>query len=462
MSSTISMQPAVRSHTRTFYTLIVTQMLSLIGSRISGLAVSIWVFNQTGNATPLALVSFFSVIPMVLASGISGALADRWDRRHIMALADAGQAVGTSLLLLTFVTDSFQLWHLYAVTFVGAIFGVFQQPAFQASVTMLIADEQRDRANAIQQLSGPVAGMIAPAIAGFTFVVIGVAGAIIVDLVTFLIAVGVVLRIHIPRPVQTDEGQALQGSLWQESLGGLRYLWSRRILFVLMLFTAVVNFLVIGVMTLATPYVLARTGSEVALGGILSLFNVGAIAGALIIGIWGGTRPRIHTMMPALIAVGIFLMGLGMAQSPGALAVAALLLMLPLPMIEAPFLSMMQAKVPPDLQGRVFAVTRQISMVLTPVAYLLVGPLADRVFEPAAAQSGWNAITPVVGKGTGSGMGLMIVLAGSITAILTALMYAHPAIRNLEANLPDYLPVPVPQNAGEIVGDMVGPSPVVS
>jgi len=59
MSSTISMQPAVRSHTRTFYTLIVTQMLSLIGSRISGLAVSIWVFNQTGNATPLALVSFF-------------------------------------------------------------------------------------------------------------------------------------------------------------------------------------------------------------------------------------------------------------------------------------------------------------------------------------------------------------------------------------------------------------------
>lgn len=139
---------------------------------------------------------------------------------------------------------------------------------------------------------------------------------------------------------------------------------------------------------------------------------------------------------------------------------AALLLMLPLPMIEAPFLSMMQAKVPPDLQGRVFVVTRQISMVLTPVAYLLVGPLADRVFEPAAAQSGWNAITPVVGKGTGSGVGLMIVLAGSITAVLTALMYARPTVRNLEANSPDYLPAP--QNDGEIVGEMVGPSPSVS
>lgn len=276
MSATRVAQPATRNHLRTFYTLILTQALSLIGSRISNLAVGIWVFNQTGNATPLALVSFFTVIPGVLASSISGAMTDRWDRRYILALADAGQAVGTSLLLLSLLTGSFQLWHLYTVTFIGAIFGVFQQPAFQASVTMLIPDEQRDRANAIQQLTGPVAGMVAPAIAGFTFALIGV----------------------------------------------------------------------VGVMTLLTPYVLSRTGSEVTLGVVLSLFNLGAIVGAIIIGIWGGTRPRIHTMMPALIAVGVFLGMFGMARSPLALAVAALLLMLPLPMIEAPFVSMMQAKVP--------------------------------------------------------------------------------------------------------------------
>ncbi len=439
MTSAISAQPAAKSHTWTFYALILTQMFSLIGSRISGLAVGIWVFNQTGNATPLALVSFFTAIPMVLASGISGVLADRQDRRYIMALADAGQAIGTALLLLSFLTDSFQMWHLYTVTFIGSIFGVFQQPAFQASVTMLIPDEQRDRANAIQQLTGPVAGMVAPVIAGFTFALIGVVGSILIDLVTFLVGVAVVLRVHIPRPPQTDEGQAMQGSMWQEAMGGLRYLWSRRVLFILMLFTSVVNFLVVGVMTLLTPYVLARTSSEVTLGVILSLFNLGAIVGAVIIGVWGGTRPRIHTMMPALIAVGLFLMMLGMAQSGLALAAAAFLLMLPLPMIEAPYMSMMQAKVPPDLQGRVFAITGQISMLLTPLAYLLIGPLADRVFEPAVGQSGWAVAAQFVGESTGSGMGLMFALAGGITAILTVAMYAHPAIRSLEANLPDYV-----------------------
>ena len=132
---------------RTFYTLILTQTFSLIGSSISSLAIGIWVFNRTGNATPLTLVSFFAVIPKVLASGLAGVLADRWDRRYVMALADAGQAMGTLLLLAGFATGTFQFWHLYLVTLLSAIFGVFQQPAFQASLTMLIPDAQRDRAN---------------------------------------------------------------------------------------------------------------------------------------------------------------------------------------------------------------------------------------------------------------------------------------------------------------------------
>lgn len=140
---------------RTFYTLILSQAFSMIGSRISGLAISMWVFGQTGDATPLTLVAFFQILPTVLASTLSGLLADRWNRRYVMALADAGQAVGTVLLLISFLSGNFQLWHLYAVSLFQSLFGVFQGPAFQASVTLLVPDDQRDRANAIQQISGP-------------------------------------------------------------------------------------------------------------------------------------------------------------------------------------------------------------------------------------------------------------------------------------------------------------------
>jgi MFS family permease len=154
MSTAGLSSPAARQGIRTFYTLILTQTLSMIGSSVTSLAIGIWVFNQTGNATPLAMVSFFAAIPMTIAASVSGVLADRWDRRYVMAVADAGQAAGTCILLASFVTGSFQLWHLYAVTLVSSVFGAFQRPAFQASVTMLVPDEQRDRANAIQQIIG--------------------------------------------------------------------------------------------------------------------------------------------------------------------------------------------------------------------------------------------------------------------------------------------------------------------
>lgn len=429
---------------RTFYTLILTQTLSLIGSRISGLAVGIWIFADTGNATPLTLVAFFSVLPQVLASTLSGVLADRWDRRYVMVLADAGQAAGTLLLLLSIASGQFELWHLYVITVIQAVFSVFQGPAFQASVTLLVPDAQRDRANAIQQMSSPAAGIIAPVLAGGVYAVVGLSGAIIIDLLTFVVAMIVIYTVHIPRPEATAEGLAARGSAWQEALAGLTYLRRRRTLLFLVLYIAMVNFLVGGSAALSTPYILARTDSEPLLGLVLGIMNLGALLGAIFMGIWGGTRPRIHTMMPGLMITCVFMMLAGMAQSWGLLAVFMFGILFPIPIINAAFMSMMQAKVAPDLQGRVFAVLGQLSMLLTPLAYLIVGPLADTVFEPAVQQPGWSAVAPLVGSGTGSGMGLILLLGGLFTLVLTVGVYALPAIRRLEIDLPDYTPAAAP------------------
>ncbi len=438
---------------RTFYTLILTQVFSLIGSRISGLAIGIWVYGETGNATPLALVGFFAVVPQVVASSISGVLADRYDRRYMMALADAGQAVGTLLLLASFASGDFQLWHLYTVTLIQAIFGVFQGPAFSASVTMLVPDEKRDRANAIRQITDPAAGIIAPAIAGFIYVLIGVEGAILIDMATFLVAVAVVLNVHIPRPEQTEAGKAMSGSIWKEALGGLRYLLARRTLLGVVLHVSLLNFLVGGAGALMIPYILARTGSEATLGILMSTLNIGAIVGAVIIGAWGGTRPRIHTIMLGVIAIGVFLVLLGTAQTGFALGAALFLTLLPIPMINASFSSMLQAKVAPDVQGRVFAVLGQIGSFLTPLAYLLAGPLADQVFEPAVGQAGWETVAPLVGNGVGSGMGMIIAIGGALAALTTVVVYALPSVRHMEANLPDYEPVAAVETEDSPVSD---------
>ncbi|GAB4529362.1 MAG: MFS transporter [Anaerolineae bacterium] len=444
---------------RTFYILILTQTFSLIGSRISSLALGMWLFNETGQATPLALVAFFTTIPAVVASGLSGVLADRWDRRLVMVLSDAGQALGTALLLISFLSGSFEVWHLYVVTLIQAVFGVFQGPAFQASMTMLIPDNQRDRANAIMQLTGPMAGIVAPIFAGFIFAAVGVEGAIMIDLLTFLAAMVVVFNVTIPRPTETAEGAAMRGTVWEESWSGLRYLRARPSMFFMTLYIALINFVIAGTMTLSIPYLLARTGSEATLGLILGLFNLGAIVGGVVIGIWGGTRPRMFTILPGLIFAGIMMMGMGSGRTPVMLAVSFFLFMLPLPMINALAMSIMQAKVPPDLQGRVFAVLGQMSLLLTPLSYLIVGPLADRVFEPAVGQAGWAAVAPLVGSGTGAGIGLMFFGAGVLVVLMTTAVLLIPLIRDMERLLPDYQAV-AEANAPQGAAPELGSAPV--
>ncbi len=428
-----------RRNLRTFYTLIITQTFSLIGSRMTSFALGIYVFKETGAVTPLALVALFSFLPQVVVAGFAGVLADRWDRRYVMMLSDAGQAIGTVILLVALLTGTFQVWMLYVVTFIQAIFGVFQSPAFTASVTMLIPDDQRDRANAIQQLTSPAAGVVAPIFAGVLYAAVGLIGVIAIDLFTFAVAVIVVLLIRIPRPAQTEVGREMQGSILSESVAGLRFLWKWRTLFWLTFQIALVNFLFAGTYILFTPYLLARTGSEATYGTLMGISSFGAIAGGVIIGIWGGTKPRIHTIMGGIIVSAIFLALTGIAQTPILLGIALLLLELPSPMVNAVAMSLLQAKVAPDVQGRVFAALGQMAMVLIPVAYLVVGPLADNVFEPAVGASGWERIAPLVGSSVGSGMGLMMVIAGGALLITTVAVYAVPRIRHMEAELPDYV-----------------------
>jgi len=429
---------------RTFYTIVLTQTLSLIGSRISGLALGIWLFNETGNATPIALVAFFQIVPQVVMSSFAGVITDRWDRRYVMALSDFGQAIGTVLLLVLFASGSFQIWHLYLVTFIQSIFGVFQGPAFTASITMLVPDEQRNRANAIMQMTSPAAGIVAPAIAGLVFAAVGVIGAIVIDIVTFVIAFAVVLLVHIPRPRKTEEGAALSGSVWREMWSGLQYLWERKALFTVMLFIMLLNFVFSAAGVLQTPYLLARLGDEALYGLAMSLFNGGMVVGGILVGIWGEINESVHTIMPAAILLGIFIMLYGMAQSIPFLMLISFLALIPNPFINALFMSILQAKVAPDVQGRVFAVISQLAMLMMPISMLMAGPLADQVFEPLVGTAAWTPFAPFFGTEQGAGIGLMFGISGLLSAVVSVVMYLNPSVRQLETSLPDYVPEPQP------------------
>ena len=422
----------------TFYLLLFTQTLSLIGSRMTSIGVGIWVFAQTGKTTPLLLTSFFNELPGMLAGSLAGVIVDRWDRRLVMILADAGQAVGSLVLMVSFLSGRFEVWHLYGVAFWQGIFATFQSPAERAATTMLVPEEGRERANAIKETSFPLAGIVAPVLTGVFYTGIGIAGIILIDLATFLLAVVFLLFIRIQHPKSSEMGLASLGGFWKEAKGAFNFVTTRKALFIFMLYTAFINFMLNGPLDLTLPYLILLTHSEKIAGSIIGVTSLGAFAGAALIAVWGGTRPRMKTIIAGSILTSVMFLLYGVLRTPVALGIALFLLFMNLPIIQTMYISILQAKSPPDLQGRIFALNDQLGFLGSTTSFVLTGYLVDHVVNPSVGTQSWAFFQPLVGQDAGAGIGLVEVVTGIIILIATILMFTSIQIRELETRLPDY------------------------
>ena len=185
---------------RPFLTIWVGQLISIIGSGLTSFGLAVWIFDQTGAATPFALTVLFGSVPRILLAPVAGVVADRWNRRRIMILADSGSALVTIAALLLLRLDALAIWHIYLIAAVGSAAGTFQQPAYTASVTMLVPQKQLDRVNGLLQMSQALEMLAAPLLAGALFALIGLSGIIVVDFFTYFFAAGALLLVRIPQP----------------------------------------------------------------------------------------------------------------------------------------------------------------------------------------------------------------------------------------------------------------------
>ncbi len=405
---------------------------------MTSIGLGIWVFAATGNTAPLLLTAFFNELPGMLGASLAGVLVDRWDRRRAMILSDAGQAVGTSLLLGSILLGRFQIWHLYAVALLQGIFVLFQDPARAATTTLLVPQKQRERANAIQEIAFPLAGVVAPPLAGLIYALQGVQGVIFADLATFLAAILVVGLMRLPRPAASQESLAVRGNFVRELGGAIRFIARRPSLLYFLGYLTFTDFMLNGPLELSIPYLITVTGNETLTGTILGVMGLGAVCGAALTALWGEIRSRIRIILLGLVLASLMFVVYGIARIPVLLGVSIFFLLLPLPMGGALSKSIWQLKTPPDMQGRIFALVAQLAFLGSTASFLITGPLVDRVLEPAARTAGWRPFAPLVGSGPGAGMGLLLVATGVILLAGTLLAAGLPQVRRLETALPDY------------------------
>ena len=429
------------------FTLVCTgQTFSLLGTGMTGFALVIWAYLQTGQVTTLALAAFARFAPTVILSPIAGALVDRWNRKLTMMLSDLAAGVATIVLLLLYLPGALQVWHWYVAGAFQGAFDAFQWPAYSAAISTMIPKSQYGRASGMlsvaQSISGVFSPIFAAALLGIFQVGAGLSVIMAIDIVTFVIAVSILLAVHIPTPAASETGKKARGSLLSESVYGFRYIAARRSLLGLQLVFFLVNFLFPLGFTVLAPMILSRTGNTyVILGIVNSAAAVGGVAGGLLLSLWGGPKRRVHGLLGGMALAGVsgsLLMGLG--REVAVWSIAAFCSSFILPIINGSNQAIWQAKVAPDVQGKVFAARRLIAQVTAPAAIVIAGPLADRVFEPAMAPGGSlaGALGWAVGTGPGAGMALMLVVFGALGAVVGIGGYFVRPIRDAETILPDH------------------------
>lgn len=433
---------------RVFTIVWLGQFVSVIGTAMTRFALLIWAYDQTGSATTVALLGFFSFAAAIVVSPFAGVWIDRWDRRLVMLGADLGAGLMTIAMLVLYSLGALEIWHLFAAELLTGVFESFQYPAYSAATTTLIPKAQYGRASGMRSLAESASRIIAPFLAGLLLVAIDINGVMAIDVVTFLFAVGTLLFVRFPSVKEQAAGveeaeDGMPRNMWQEIQVGLRYIVQRRgLMGILLIFSGINFFAALTYFSILPVLILARTGGdELALATVQAALGAGGVVGGLLLSVWGGPRRQIHAILAG--AALSFLLGdlsFAVGRSLPVWVVGGFITTLFIPFIIGANRVIWQSKVPPQMQGRVFSVQSTINQALIPLGYLLAGPLADRLFEPAMAAGGSLAgsLGWLVGTGPGAGMGLMFVGTAVCGTLMSLSGYLFRAIREVESDLPDH------------------------
>ncbi len=369
---------------RPFFLIWGGQAFSLLGSSLVQFALVWWLTQETGSATVLATATLVAVLPGIVIGPFAGALVDRWPRRWVMVVADTAIALTTVWAVVLACSGSLQPWHVYVIMFIRATGGAFHWPAMQASTSLMVPGQHLARVAGMNQTLYGLMNIMAPPLGALLLSLLALPWVLLIDIGTALLAILPLLFIAVPQPPArpAEAGAAPRPSMLADLRAGLRYVWAWPGLLMLMLLATVINFVLTPAFSLMPLLVVDHfQGGPWHLGGLESVFGIGVVLGGLLLSAWGGFKRRIYTSLLGLVGMGVGVTLIGL--TPAALfplALAAMFLAgFTQPLVNGPVMAIMQAKVAPEMQGRVFTLLNAVASAMTPLSLAVAGPVADAV-----------------------------------------------------------------------------------
>ena len=355
------------------------QQFSMLGSLIVGFTITWWLTIETGSAVVLSISTFLMFIPQIVVTPFSGVIADRWNKKTIIAISDSLQAAVTFGLFLFFLVDIHEVWLILAInTFRAGLFA-FQLPAVQSLIPTMVPKKNLSRVNGFNFLFSGLIYTIGPVVAATLLAFFPVEQIFLIDIVTFLIALVPLILIKIPKVPQVTE-EATKKSMFKDFKTGLLTIKMIPGLFAMIAFAMIWNF-IHRPWAVLMPYFVRFTheGSALDLALLMTTSQVGNILGSLITSV---KKTWKHKIKLNIIGASIFFI----CQIPAILAPKGnfILMMIALfpawvifPITVSTYLAILQTVVSRDKIGRIMSIDHMISMAIAPIGALIAGPLAD-------------------------------------------------------------------------------------
>lgn len=414
---------------RTFIILWLTQALSSLGSSMTGFALVIWLYNDSGSALTTALLTVCSYAPYVIVSIFAGAISDKWNKKAVMLVCDSFAALTTVCVLVLFKTGSLEVWHLYILNALSGLMNSVQSPASDVAATLLTPEKHYQKTSAMRYFSNSLVSILTPALAAAIVSFAGLDAVIAFDLATFAVAFTVLLFfIKIPEVPQNESSKE---TLLQSAKGGISYLGRNKGILCMILFLSAINFIA-SIYNAALPALILSKSNEAALGAVSSSVGIATLIGSVIATVFPKPKSRSKTICACLLvsmSTENFLLAFG--NNTIAWCIGAVLGWLFIPLMSANYDVIFRSTVPKEMLGRVYSVRNTLQFFSIPVGYFLGGFLVDKVFEPFMAGTENTLLLNIFGTEKGSGAALLFFVIGIAGVIVCTVFSRIKALREL-------------------------------
>lgn len=403
---------------RKFLLLWIGELISSIGGGLTSFGLGVYVFNKTGSAAGMALVTLAGFLPTLILSVPAGVLADRYDRRLLMMIGDGCSAIGILFILIAMLKGEPGLFVICTGVLISAVFSALLEPSYKATITDLLTKEEFSKAGGLVSLAGSARYLLSPIIAGFLLSVSDVKLLLMIDIATFFLTVfcaGIVRK-------GTPSNETEENEPFFESLkAGWRIVTEKKAVLILVIVSSFITLFMGMFQILAEPFVLSFSDAKT-LGITETVCALGMLGTALVLGIRGIKKGYAKILGISLMCAGIFMAAFGSFTDIRVICVFGFCFFATLPAANNCLDYLTRTNIPKEAQGRAFGLIGFISQMGYVIAYAVSGAAAD-------------AIGSCTGQGVGKGSSIVIITAGAFLFLIAAGLLFAKSVHTLETNV---------------------------